>query len=74
MKAFDFKIGDLLVSHLGTPILIHAISTNMSGNKAIYLMFQRKKDITDCLPYAIVDYNLELEIISGKFIYYPIIT
>lgn len=73
MKAFDFKVGDLLISHKGSIAVIQDFSVNMNGKKAFYLLFS-KKNIGESLASAYVDYVLEMEIIAGKFEYYPIIT
>lgn len=72
MGKFKFKIGDLLVSEQGTVAVIHYISTNMNGNKAIYLMVSKKQEVPDVLPYAIVDVKLSEDIKAGRYKYYPV--
>jgi hypothetical protein len=72
MGKFRFKIGDLLVSEQGTVAVIHYISTNMNGNKAIYLMVSKKQEVPDILPYAIVDVKLADDIRAGRYKYYPV--
>ena len=72
MGKFKFRIGDLLVSEQGTVAVIHYISTNMNGNKAIYLMVSKKQEVPDILPYAIVDVKLADDIRAGRYKYYPI--
>jgi len=72
MGKFKFKIGDLLVTEQGTVAVIHYISTNMNGNKAIYLMVSKKQEVPDILPYAIVDVKLADDIIAGRYRYYPV--
>jgi hypothetical protein len=72
MGKFRFKIGDLLVTEQGTVAVIHYISTNMNGNKAIYLMVSKKQEVPDILPYAIVDVKLADDIRAGRYKYYPV--
>jgi len=71
LKAYDFRIGDLLVSEQGTVALVHHITTNMNGNNAIYLMATKREDNLDVLPYAIVDIKLTVDIDAGRYKYYP---
>lgn len=73
MGKFRFKIGDLLVSEQGTVAVIHYISTNMNGNKAIYLMVSKKQEVPDVLPYAIVDVKLSEDIKAGRYRYFPVV-
>lgn len=73
MGKFRFKIGDLLVSEQGTVAVIHYISTNMNGNKAIYLMVSKKQEVPDILPYAIVDIKLSEDIKAGRYRYFPVV-
>ena len=72
MKALDFQIGDLLVSEQGTVALIHHITLNMNGNRAIYLMVTKRDNVPlDSLPYAIVDVKLTEDINASRYKYYP---
>jgi hypothetical protein len=71
LKAYDFHIGDLLVSEQGTVALIHHITMNMNGNNAIYLMVTKRTDNLDVLPYAIVDVKLTADIDAERYKYYP---
>lgn len=73
MKTYKFTIGDLIVSEQGTVALVHHITENMNGNKAIFLMLSKKQDTQDNMPYAVVDYILEADIKSGRYKYFPVI-
>lgn len=73
MKIHQFTVGDLIVSEQGTVALVHHINENMNGNKAIFLMISKRKDISDAIPYAVVDYILEGDIKSGRYKYFPVI-